>query len=36
MNTCTLYNVIDIRDGRHYSVVKVKAAKAKWFVPAEE
>ena len=32
----TLYDVIDLRDGRHYSVVKVKANKTKWFVPATE
>ena len=29
----TLYNVIDIRTGQHYSVVRVKANKARWFVP---
>ena len=28
----TLYNVMDIRTGNVYSVVKVKANKAKWFV----
>ncbi len=32
----TLHNVIDIRTGQHYSEVRVKASKAKWFVPAEE
>lgn len=31
----TLYDVIDIRTGNHYSVVKVKKNKAKWFVSAE-
>ena len=31
----TLYNVIDIRDNRHYSVVIVSERKAKYFVPAE-
>ena len=31
----TLYDVIDIRNGQHYSVVKVKANKAHWFVLAE-
>lgn len=30
-----LFNVRDIRDDRVYSVVIVKANKAKWFVPAE-
>lgn len=29
----TLYNVMDIRDGRRYSVVIVSAKKAKYFVP---
>lgn len=28
----TLYNVTDIRDGRHYSVVIVSQRKAKYFV----
>lgn len=32
----TLYNVIDIRTGQYYSVVKVKESKAKYFVPAEQ
>lgn len=32
----TLYDVTDIRDGRHYSVVMVKASKAKWFVKEGE
>lgn len=32
----TLYNVADIRTGNVYAVVKVKANKARWFVPAEE
>lgn len=31
----TLTDVIDIRTGKHYSVVKVKANKAKFFVPAD-
>lgn len=31
----TLYNVIDIRTGQFYSIVKVSARKAKWFVPGE-
>lgn len=30
----TLHDVIDIRDGRHYSVVIVSQRKAKYFVPA--
>lgn len=30
-----LHNVMDIRTGREYSVVKVKPAKAKYFVPIE-
>lgn len=32
----TLYNVMDIRTGNVYSVVVVKASKAKYFVPVEE
>ncbi len=32
----TLHNVIDIRTGRHYSEVRVKANKARWFVPDDE
>lgn len=32
----TLYNVIDTRNGQHYSVARVKANKAKWFVPADQ
>ena len=32
----TLYDVIDIRNNRHYSVVVVKESKAKWFIPANE
>lgn len=32
----TLYNVIDIRNGRFYSVVVVSERKAKYFVPVEE
>lgn len=32
----TLYNVMDIRNGREYSVVIVKENKARWFVPIEE
>ena len=32
----TLYDVTDIRTGQRYSVVRVKAGKARWFVPAEE
>lgn len=31
-----LYDVVDIRDGRYYSVVIVKKNKAKWFVPYVE
>lgn len=31
----TLYNVMDIRTGNIYSVVRVKESKAKWFVPVE-
>lgn len=31
----TLYNVIDIRNGRFYSVVVVSERKAKYFVTAE-
>lgn len=31
-----LKNVIDTRNGQHYSVVRVKESKAKWFIPAEE
>lgn len=30
----TLYDVMDIRTGNIYSVVRVKANKARWFVPA--
>ena len=33
-NMITLHDVIDTRTGRHYSVVMVKANKAKWFIPA--
>lgn len=29
----TLYNVIDIRDNRHYSVVIVNQRKARYFIP---
>jgi len=32
----TLYDVIDTRTGQHYSVVRVKTNKARWFVAAEE
>lgn len=32
----TLYDVIDIRNGQHYSVVVVSERKAKYFVPANE
>ena len=32
----TLYNVMDTRTGQHYSVVRVKENKARWFVPVEE
>lgn len=32
----TLRNVMDIRTGNIYSVVKVKANKARYFVPVEE
>ena len=32
----TLRDVIDIRDGRYYSVVVVKKRMAKWFIPASE
>jgi hypothetical protein len=31
----TLRNVIDIRTGQFYLLVKVQARKAKYFVPAE-
>ena len=31
----TLYNVIDTRNGRFYSVVVVSERKAKYFIPAE-
>lgn len=31
----TLYNVIDIRNDRFYSVVVVTERKAKYFIPAE-
>ena len=31
----TLYDVVDTRNGKYYSVVIVKASKAKWFVPYE-
>ena len=30
-----LVNVIDIRNGRYYSVVVVTERKAKYFIPAE-
>lgn len=32
----TLYDVIDTRNGRYYSVVVVTERKAKYFIPAEE
>ena len=32
----TLYDVMDVRDNRIYSVVKVNPKKVKWFVPIEE
>ena len=32
----TLHNVIDIRTGKHHSVVRVKPNQVKWFVPEEE
>lgn len=32
----TLHHVRDLRDGRHYSVVKVSARKARYFVPDGE
>jgi hypothetical protein len=32
----TLYDVIDIRTGKHYSVVKVKESKARFFIPAND
>ena len=32
----TLYNVMDIRDNRRYSVVMVNQRKARFFVPVEE
>lgn len=32
----TLYNVVDIRNGKHHSIVRVKANQAKWFVPDTE
>ena len=32
----TLYNVIDTRDGRHYSIAIIKESISKWFVPIEE
>lgn len=31
----TLYDVIDTRNGRYYSVVVVTERKAKYFIPAE-
>lgn len=31
----TLYNVMDIRNGKIYSVVVVSERKAKYFIPAE-
>lgn len=31
----TLYNVEDIRTGNFYSVVRVKANKARFFIPAD-
>lgn len=31
----TLYNVIDTRTGKYYSVAVVKARNAKWFLPAD-
>ncbi len=36
MGRVTLYNVIDIRTGQYYSVVNVKANKAKFFIQANE
>ena len=32
----TLHNVMDTRTGNVYSVVKIKANKAKWFVEVNE
>ena len=32
----TLNDVIDTRTGRHYSVVRVKENKAKWFIPYDQ
>ena len=31
----TLYNVMDVRNGKCYSVVKVNEKKARFFVPIE-
>jgi len=31
----TLYDVIDIRTGQHYSVVIVKSRNTKWFISAK-
>lgn len=31
----TLRDVVDIRTGQFYSIVKVKQRNARWFVPAE-
>lgn len=32
----TLYNVIDIRNGNFYSIVKCKQRQARYFIPAPE
>ena len=29
-----LHNVIDIRNGAHYSIVRIKENKARFFIPA--
>lgn len=34
MKMVTLFNVMDIRTGNVYTVAKVKASKARWFIPA--
>lgn len=31
-----LHNVTDVRDGRHYSEVRVNEKKARYFIPDED
>ena len=36
MERVTLYNVIDIRNEKYHSVVKIKAKDAKYFIPVND